>query len=322
MSDVSLSARVAIMMAAATLCAGAAFGQGRIAARNADVLTLSVGSRDGVKAGMRGDVVKTVGAGAAAQPSVIASFVVTKVGEQASEARLEKIEAGFEGEPMVGLRVAFDEPLRKPEAESPPAQATPRPTPASGLPDDPVELLSQGVEAPLCRQGGRQIADALRQRARDLKGLGEGPAVADLLKQVGGPHGGAQPVLGPAGGVQRACGLDQVGTFGAAVAGGPGRQHRGLQVVEGRQGLPESDQRAPGHALGVRPDHVVLGIRQLGRFPGQRECAPVGDLGPACSNPGPPLNEGGWWLIAGFFLTASLLLWWARMYRRARALGQ
>jgi len=35
----------------------------------------------------------------------------------------------------------------------------------------------------------------------------------------------------------------------------------------------------------------------------------------------PPLNQGGWYLIAGFFLTASLLLWWVRMYRRARALG-
>jgi photosynthetic reaction center M subunit len=34
----------------------------------------------------------------------------------------------------------------------------------------------------------------------------------------------------------------------------------------------------------------------------------------------PPLNEGGWWRIAGFFLTASVLLWWVRMYRRARAL--
>ena len=34
----------------------------------------------------------------------------------------------------------------------------------------------------------------------------------------------------------------------------------------------------------------------------------------------PPLAEGGWWLMAGFFLTASLLLWWLRMYRRARAL--
>ena len=35
----------------------------------------------------------------------------------------------------------------------------------------------------------------------------------------------------------------------------------------------------------------------------------------------PPLAEGGWWLLAGFFLTASILLWWVRTYRRARALG-
>ncbi|MCH4891960.1 MULTISPECIES: photosynthetic reaction center subunit M [unclassified Sphingomonas] len=34
-----------------------------------------------------------------------------------------------------------------------------------------------------------------------------------------------------------------------------------------------------------------------------------------------PLAEGGWWLIAGFFLTSSVLLWWARTYIRARALG-
>jgi len=35
----------------------------------------------------------------------------------------------------------------------------------------------------------------------------------------------------------------------------------------------------------------------------------------------PPLAEGGWWLIAGFFLTASILLWWLRVYRRAVQLG-
>jgi photosynthetic reaction center M subunit len=35
----------------------------------------------------------------------------------------------------------------------------------------------------------------------------------------------------------------------------------------------------------------------------------------------PPMNEGGWWLMAGFFMTTSVLLWWLRMYRRARALG-
>ena len=35
----------------------------------------------------------------------------------------------------------------------------------------------------------------------------------------------------------------------------------------------------------------------------------------------PPLAEGGWWLMSGFFLTISILLWWVRMYTRARALG-
>lgn len=34
-----------------------------------------------------------------------------------------------------------------------------------------------------------------------------------------------------------------------------------------------------------------------------------------------PLNEGGWWILAGFFLTTSILLWWVRTYRRAIALG-
>jgi len=34
-----------------------------------------------------------------------------------------------------------------------------------------------------------------------------------------------------------------------------------------------------------------------------------------------PLQEGGWWQIAGFCLTSSILLWWLRTYRRARALG-
>ncbi len=35
----------------------------------------------------------------------------------------------------------------------------------------------------------------------------------------------------------------------------------------------------------------------------------------------PPMAEGGWWLLTGFFLTISVLLWWARMYRRAIELG-
>ncbi len=35
----------------------------------------------------------------------------------------------------------------------------------------------------------------------------------------------------------------------------------------------------------------------------------------------PPLHDGGWWLMAGFFLTVSILLWWVRTYRRARMTG-
>ena len=35
----------------------------------------------------------------------------------------------------------------------------------------------------------------------------------------------------------------------------------------------------------------------------------------------PPLEEGGWFLITGMFFAASVLLWWARTYTRARALG-
>lgn len=34
-----------------------------------------------------------------------------------------------------------------------------------------------------------------------------------------------------------------------------------------------------------------------------------------------PLNQGGWFIIAGAFLTTSVILWWIRTYRRARALN-
>ena len=49
----------------------------------------------------------------------------------------------------------------------------------------------------------------------------------------------------------------------------------------------------------------------------------------ALETPGPewgfspfvPLAEGGWWILAGAFMTLSVMLWWLRTYRRARALG-
>ena len=34
-----------------------------------------------------------------------------------------------------------------------------------------------------------------------------------------------------------------------------------------------------------------------------------------------PLQEGGWYIMAGFFLTAAIILWWWRSYRRAIQLG-
>ena len=35
----------------------------------------------------------------------------------------------------------------------------------------------------------------------------------------------------------------------------------------------------------------------------------------------PPLQEGGWWLLAGLFLTVAIMLWWLKIYTRAKALG-
>ncbi|MEM9145143.1 MAG: photosynthetic reaction center subunit M [Pseudomonadota bacterium] len=35
----------------------------------------------------------------------------------------------------------------------------------------------------------------------------------------------------------------------------------------------------------------------------------------------PPLDEGGWWLMASFLLLVSVLSWWVRTYKRALALG-
>ena len=35
----------------------------------------------------------------------------------------------------------------------------------------------------------------------------------------------------------------------------------------------------------------------------------------------PPMNEGGWWMIASGLLLVSVLTWWMRTYRRARELG-
>jgi photosynthetic reaction center M subunit len=35
----------------------------------------------------------------------------------------------------------------------------------------------------------------------------------------------------------------------------------------------------------------------------------------------PPMNQGGWWLLAGFCLTTSIAFWWLHLYYRSRSLG-
>ncbi|MEL6285347.1 MAG: photosynthetic reaction center subunit M [Pseudomonadota bacterium] len=59
-------------------------------------------------------------------------------------------------------------------------------------------------------------------------------------------------------------------------------------------------------------------LKFVGLLPWLSLDAPLAEHG---LNPFPPLNEGGWWMMAGMFLTASILLWWVRTYVRARQLG-
>ena len=59
-------------------------------------------------------------------------------------------------------------------------------------------------------------------------------------------------------------------------------------------------------------------VRFVGQLPWLALEPPLPEHG---LNPFPPMNEGGWWLLAGFFLTASIILWWIRSYRRATQLG-
>jgi photosynthetic reaction center M subunit len=59
----------------------------------------------------------------------------------------------------------------------------------------------------------------------------------------------------------------------------------------------------------------------LGQFVRQLFWLALEPPGPQWGLRFPPLNEGGWWLMAGFFLTTSIILWWVRTYKRARELG-
>jgi photosynthetic reaction center M subunit len=70
-----------------------------------------------------------------------------------------------------------------------------------------------------------------------------------------------------------------------------------------------------------RPEHAGVGELGSDRVRAQLFWLGLEPPSPANGLKIPPLNEGGWWLMAGFFLTLSIMLWWVRMYRRAKALG-
>lgn len=60
--------------------------------------------------------------------------------------------------------------------------------------------------------------------------------------------------------------------------------------------------------------NVIEFVRQL---PWLAVDPPVRELGLGIA----PMNEGGWWQMACFFLTMSMLVWWWHVYNRARSLG-
>jgi photosynthetic reaction center M subunit len=114
----------------------------------------------------------------------------------------------------------------------------------------------------------------------------------------------------------------------------PARRHRRVSLLAGQArrgaGRPDLPRKARRRLLDLRlpglrdhrPEHV--GVGELGPDPVRAAAALAGARAPAPEygfSPFVPLAQGGWWIIAGFFLTASILLWWARTYVRARALG-
>ena len=116
--------------------------QGTVTAKTRDTVTLSVGARDGVQVGMRGEVLTTMQAGGKEQTFAIATFEVTGVQERTSSAKLLQVGQNFQvGR---GMTIRMLRPLVKPE---PAERAKPRATPTPRVPADPAEILRQGNAA-------------------------------------------------------------------------------------------------------------------------------------------------------------------------------
>jgi photosynthetic reaction center M subunit len=65
-------------------------------------------------------------------------------------------------------------------------------------------------------------------------------------------------------------------------------------------------------SVGWNPAEFIRQLPWLGLYP------PPPEMGLTIL---PPLDQGGWWLIAGFFMTVSMISWCVRSYLRAKALG-
>jgi len=86
--------RAWLMVTAALLVVlptAALVAQPRMTSRVGDTITLSVGARDGVKAGMTGSVVQTVAAGGTSQRLAIGAFSVERVEDASSRALLIQV---------------------------------------------------------------------------------------------------------------------------------------------------------------------------------------------------------------------------------------
>ncbi len=145
----------------AVLLAAGAGAQGRITGRSGANITLSVGARDGVRAGMTGEVILVTSVGDRIKRVPIAVFRVQATDSASSRAVLTDIGGGFEDVVGAGLEVEFSQPLVRPtpqptpEPEPPPTPTPPSdpyvyPTPMPWPPATPVptpeavELLRQG----------------------------------------------------------------------------------------------------------------------------------------------------------------------------------
>ncbi|MCU0293792.1 MAG: SUMF1/EgtB/PvdO family nonheme iron enzyme [Thermoanaerobaculaceae bacterium] len=125
----------------AALLTGSALAQSVVAV-SGNQITVSAGSRDGVREGMTGKVTSTESIGGKLTTLEVAYFRVTRVDAATAQGVLTEVGPG--ARITTGMGVVFNQPLVRPTAGSPPTER-PRPTPT--LPPDPVELLRQGNAA-------------------------------------------------------------------------------------------------------------------------------------------------------------------------------